>query len=246
MAGTFPNLASGQVCFYPVERNLAIRTRVHRFANDQQQRWQTAPILNGWSLQYRRLSAADLGTLRTFFETQKGAFDKTWTFPFAGTNYTAMAFDQDDFTFTEDAAAIGRYSLNLRLRQVAKSGSYATGLTASFPAIRTGVVTQLPFTTSLRFKTLRNDLPGGQRYSYAARSTPLRAWTLEFAAITPTELATLFDFFAAMLGGLRQFSFTDPRDGVTYTKCAFASEQLDIRYLSAGACQTRVDIEEFA
>lgn len=246
MAGTFPSLSSGQVCMFPVQRSLQVRATIHRFADDTQQRYLSAPILNAWTLSYKGIKAADLATLQGFFDTQKGAFDKTWTFPFAGTSYTAMAFDQDDFTYVESADAIGRFSLSLKLRQVAKSGSYSTGLTATFPAIRTGVVTQLPFTTSRRYKTLRNDLPSGQRYSYALRSTPRHAWTLEFPALTPSEMGTLFNFFAAMYGPLSQFQFTDPQTGTVYTKCTFAMDALDVRYVSAGVCATRVEIEEFA
>lgn len=246
MAGTFPNLSSGQVCMYPVQRSVSVATKKIRFANDTEQRFQTAPILNAWVLDYKGLTAANLSTLRTFFQTQKGQFDKSWTFPFDGTSYTAMTFDQDDFTFTETADAVGRFSLSLRVRQVAKSGSYSSGLSAVFPSIRSGVITQLPFTASERFKTLKVDMDSGQRYTYAARATPRRAWTLEFSALTASELATLMNFFFSMNGSLSTFSFTDPNSGTTYTTVRFADDTFVARYLSANVRAARVELEEFA
>lgn len=246
MAGTFPTLSNGQVCMYPVQRSVSVATKVIRFANDTQQRFQTAPILNAWVLEYRSLTWANLSTLRTFFQTQKGQFDKSWTFPFDGTSYTAMTFDQDDFTYTETAEAINRYSVSLRCRQVAKSGSYSSGLSAVFPSIRTGVVTQLPFSTSERFKTFKVDMDSGQRYTYAARANPRRAWTLEFPALTNSELLTLMNFFLSMNGPLSTFSFTDPTTGSTYTTVRFADDTFTARYLSANVRAARVELEEFA
>lgn len=246
MAGTFPNLTSGQVCMYPVTRAIVAPTAIIRFGNDTEQRWRRMRILNAWTFQYTGISAADLATLKTFFVTQKGAFDKSWVLPFNGTSFTAMTFDQDDFTYVETAEAINRFSLSLRCRQVATSGTYASGASAVFPSIRAGVKTQLPFTTSFHFETVKGDMDTGQRHSYANRTAPLGAWTLDFSAITESELNTLIDFFTSMGGSYKEFSFTDPTTGVTHSKCRFSSDELSFRYISAAVRSLSLQIEEYS
>ena len=178
----------------PVGRNLNRATRVLQFDNDAEQRFPIAPALVSFDLQFRRLKIADVDTLETFFNTQKGAYDTTWTFPFLSTNYTNMCFDQDDFTAAEQST--NRWAVNLKCRQVKKSISIPS-VAAVFPTISGGVRTQHPFTRSTQYRTSRNDMESGLRYVYFHRDTPLLVWTLAFPAITWTEGGTLLDFFCA-------------------------------------------------
>ena len=243
MAGTFPNLASGQVAMYPVEMERLASTGILRFADDTEQRWATNRMLHAFTLQYERIAAADLATLKGFFDTQKGGFDKTWVFPFNGTNYSAMRFEQDDFTIIE--ASPNRYNVGLKIRQVASPTVYSSA-TAVFPAIATGIVTQLPYTSSFRYRSILSEMPSGQVYTHAARAGALGLWTLTFEAILNSELNTLMDFFCAMHGPFSQFSFTDPRTGTTHTKCRFAQQMIQARYVSANVRSTQIQIEEYA
>lgn len=244
MAGTFPTLSNGSIAMYPVTRRLSVPTRVVKFGADNEQRWRTAPILNGWDLTFNRLKLADRTTLETFFDTQKGAFDATWSFPFNGTSYTSMVFDQDEFTAVETFP--NRYDINLRIKQVKKSGSYATGGAAVFPTLNNGIVTQRPFTASRAFRTIRNQMESGLQYARAERNNPLLSWGVEFSAITSTELGTLMDFFASMLGSYRTFSFTDPQSGTAYANCRFAQDVFESRYVTKGQCATSLLIQQFA
>ena len=245
MAGTFPNLASGQTAMYPAQRAIALKCRTHRFVDDSEQRYAVAVPLNSWVLEYNSLKIADVNTLRAFFETQKGEFDKTWVFPFDGASFTAMTFEQDDFGYTEEATRPGYFNLQLRCRQVAKSGTYASGLAATFPTINGGVRTQLPFTTTLRFKSIKIDMDSGQKYAFAARAAALRSWSLNYSVITPAELATLQDFFCSMGGPLSPFTFRDPETAVDYT-ARFGSDVFNFRYVSKNHRSTSLQIEQLA
>lgn len=229
---------------YPVTRRVSVPTRIVKFGSDHEQRWRTAPILNGWDLVFNRLKLADRTALETFFDTQKGAFDSTWTFPFLSTNYTSMVFDQDEFTAVE--AFPNRYDVTLKIQQVKKSGTYATGGTAVFPTLNNGIVTQRPFTASRAFRTIRNQMESGLQYARAERNSPLLSWKVEFPAITSTELGTLLDFFCAMLGSYKTFSFTDPQTTTTHANCRFGQDVFESRYVTQGQCATALMIQQFA
>lgn len=116
MAGSFPTLASGSVAKFPTTRAVGFDTEVERFLNDKEQRYANRRALVAFDLVFSSLSAADVATLRTFFETQKGQLDSTWTLAFDGTTYSNMVFIHDDFTATEMKPK--RWSVRLRCVQV--------------------------------------------------------------------------------------------------------------------------------
>ena len=246
MPAVFPNISTGDVCLYPVTQTLAMPTRVIRFLDDTEQRWRSADPLNSWVLTYNRILWADIVTLQNFFNTVKGAFDSTWTFPFLGTNYTSMCFDQDDFSAVESDP--GRYTVSLKLRQTAKSGSYSIGGTVTWPVFPGTSVTftQLPFTSKPAFLTTRNDLPTGARYAWAERSSVLGAWICDYSVITISELGTLLNAFIALAGKYNSFSFTDPNDNSVHAHCRLDTDTFQAKYLGAGQCAVTVPIQEFA
>jgi hypothetical protein len=241
MAGTFPTLSTGSVCMRPVTRTISAAVRVLRKLNDTEQRFRTAPILSGWELTYTRMKWADVETLRTFFETQKGAFDTTWSFPFDGATYNHLAFDQDEFMFSEQR--LGRFDVSLRIRQVKKSGTYVTSGTATYPTINGGVITQLPANTSLRYLTTRNDMASGLRFTRTERDNPLRAWMCSYPVITSTEAATLVDFFTSMGGRRDSFTFEDPNTGTDYT-ARFAQDEFRWQFVGHGISNVSLQIEQ--
>lgn len=245
MAGTFPNLSSGTVCWYPVSRTIRARTKELRFADDTRQAWMCQPYMNAWEMPFEDLTATDLDTLRTFWDLQKGAFDKSWTLPFDGTSYAACQFDGDDFAYTEGPGATNRYSLSLKVKQVKKQAAIGSA-TAVFPEISTGVVTQLPYGVTRSYRTLRAENDGGFSYTYAQRATPLHGWNLSFGAITAAEAGTLQSFFLAMGGRWKQFQFTDPNDASVHTKVCFAQDRLEVRHLSKNVRSTQIELVEYA
>lgn len=243
MAGTFPTISRGDVCLYPVTRTLSAATRILQFTNGTEQRFVSAPILDGWVFQYAALSAADVGTLQSFFDDQKGAFDATWSLPFLGGTFTGCCFDQDDFSPVR--AVNNRHSLSLKIRQTQQSESIPS-VSAVYPQLSGGVIVQAPYTTARRFQTLRNDMASGKRYAFANRTTPLYSFTIQYGLITESELNTILAFFRWARGCWKAFSFTDPNSGTTFTNCRFGADQLSCRYNDIRQCSATVAIEQYA
>lgn len=120
MAGTFPILSSGQVAKYPVQRSRTYLTEVVKFINDKEQRWVKRAPLEAFALQFTSLNADDVETLREFFNSQLGMFDKTWTLEFDGVTYEHMVFAHDEFR-EEESDKMELFNVTLQCRQVRKT-----------------------------------------------------------------------------------------------------------------------------
>jgi len=112
---------------------------------------------------------------------------------------------------------------------------------ATYPTI-----IQRPYTRTLRFLTQKTDMESGLRYALPLMATPLRAWDIEYSALTDAEMATLTNFFLARGGRFDTFTFVDPEDSVSYAKCRFGMDDLSPRSVQRDQNQVRVTIEEFA
>jgi DMSO/TMAO reductase YedYZ molybdopterin-dependent catalytic subunit len=112
----FPALRSGQVAMNGTTQTLAYSTGVVQFVNDAEQRWRGMPKLFRGSLVFTDLNGYDLGLLQEFFRSSKGRFDTTWSITIDGQTWNYMAFDQDDFTYTENRPNL--FSCTLKVRQV--------------------------------------------------------------------------------------------------------------------------------
>lgn len=229
---------------YPVTRAARSMTREIRFANDSRQAWLTQNFMNSFEMEYEGITQADRNALRDFWDLQKGAFDKSWTFPFDGANYADCQFEDDEFAYSEQPTALGRYSLSLKFRQVKKHAAMTFSAPA-FPEISTGVKTQLPYSVIRSYRTLKADTDAGFAYTHALRATPLHRFVLSFGAITATEAGTLLTHFLACGGRYRSFSFTDPDSATTYTNCCYAQDRLEIRHISANVRATQIEIEQY-
>lgn len=241
MAGTFPTLSTGSVCMYPTSRSVSAACRILTTESGLEQRFRTAPFLSSWELQFNRLSLADLDSIRAFFETQKGAFDSTWVFPFDGTNYSYLCFDSDELIWQENR--LNRFDVSVKIRQTKKSGTYATSGTPSYPTINGGVITQLPASYGVRYLTTRNDLETGLRDAWSERDDPLKPWVCEYPAITASEANQLLDFFTAMGGCYKSFTFTDPVTAATFT-ARFSQDKFTRKYVSYGVNSVTLQVEQ--
>lgn len=239
MPSTFPSFARGVVWLTPAARGLAAPTRVLQFLNDQEQRWRSADYQESWNLTYADLLFSEVTAIRNFFETVKGAYDTTWTFPFESTNYTLMCFDQDEFTAEETSPM--RWTVSLKIRQTAKSATYASGVTATVPS-----TCQLPFMQKARFRTVRNDLASGARYTRYQLGTPLNAWNLSFSVLTATEFGSFLNLFVSVGGRYGTIQFTDPQTGTVYPHCRFDTDVFEGRYVGALQYAVNLPIAEFA
>jgi len=215
---------------YPVVRGLTFPTKVVRFLDDTEQRWASGPPLNKFTLTTSHIKWTDVQNLQNFFITQKGAFDSTWTFSINSVTYSNMVFDSDIFTYTE--VSPGKFSVSLQISQTQPSGSYATGVSAVYPKIRSGnIIAQFPVGTARTFLTTGVTSPAGLRYSYYWRSSPRVSFPLQYSSVSDADCAVLFDFYTSMFGNLRTFSFVDPVTGDSYAKCRFGMQSLERTFL---------------
>src|SRR5262245_34769616 len=132
MPADFP---SSVVLRCPVDRTLAMPSRVIEFLDGSEQRWAAGDPLNSFALQFDDLVASELSTIVNWVDTVKGAFDSTWslvgpdgvTYPFLGL--------EDDLLSAVESGKAERYSLSLRMRQVAPDGDYSATAPAVYPAL---------------------------------------------------------------------------------------------------------------
>src|SRR5713226_2358169 len=119
MAGTFPTIKSGNaVVSFGTTRGVELKTKVLKFLDRSEQRWQQRAALGNFTLAFSNIEGYDLSQIRAFWRAQKGAADYTWTLPAlkAGDpTYGNCAFVDDLFSFTESKP--NRYSGQLNVIQ---------------------------------------------------------------------------------------------------------------------------------
>jgi hypothetical protein len=245
MAGAFP----AQHLRWNYTHSLQIRIARTQFRSGKEQRHAASGLLNSFSLPFSNVAWPVVTDLRDFVITQKGAFDNSWTLdardPWTGSvrTYAGMAFQSDEFAYNEQTQ--GRYSLTLEAVQtVAESVSVVPQPT--YPTINGGVRVQLPFGSSLDFRTERNDMPDGKRISRYVWATPLRRWRLEYPVITDAEVTAIVDHYLANGGPVNSFSFTDPNTSAAYANCRFSEAPIQIVRVCANVNRLTTGIEQFA
>lgn len=104
---------------------------------------------------------------------------------------------------------------------------------AAFPLLRTGAVTQYPFTgtTAHSVQVLRYVDGSEQRFRVAP---VVRRWAVHLEAVSEAEAAELERFFETMQGQFGTFSFTDPFDGNEYAECCLEDSHLDLELREEG------------
>jgi hypothetical protein len=245
MAGAFPaaHLRWGYA------HSLQIRIARTQFRSGREQRHAVSGLLNSFSLQFTNVPWTVLTALRDFHTTQKGSFDSTWTIdledPWTGSvrTYAGMAFQSDLFEYVE--GSIGRYSLTLEATQtVAEAVSVVPQ--ATYPAINGGVRVQLPFGSSVEFRTERNDMPDGKRISRYVWASPIRKWRLEYPVITDDEVEAIVDHYLANGGPVHPYTFTDPNTATAYANCRFSEAPIQIVRVCPNVNRLTTGIEQFA
>jgi hypothetical protein len=238
VAGSLPTVRGGVQCLYPVTRRVEFLTDVAIALDSTEQRFKRRPALTTFELPYRRITLADTNTMRAFFASQKGTFDSTWDFTLGSTTYSAMTFLDPDFAAREEADAPTYYSFTLRARQTQNTGQTAGSPGAAFPALSSGLRAQLPYTTIRRASVMVNDNPMGPRYAWtwfggSLSGFPtglLHGWELTFPVLTDADLSTIETHFRNQWGRWSGFSFTDPDDSTTYTKCRYDQDVLAVSH----------------
>lgn len=233
MAGSFPTLSGGGTVLYPLRLIYSCATRVVVAASGAEQRWVVRPPMIEVDATYRSLTAADQAAIDSFFDSQKGAADSTWTMAFLARTYTSMRFLDDEIRWEETLPA--RWTARLRSRGFHPA---IVSPPSSLPSLASGAVTQLPWSKSRKYATNMTDLESGDRISLPLRggglsglpTTPARAWQVVMRSIRDSEAASFVDFFVSQNGRFGSFSWQDPDTLVTYTGCRFGSDDLEVRY----------------
>lgn len=99
---------------YTLETTPSYKTLVSTFENGvEQRRAKRASVIREWRLEYRNRSSADLGTIRTLFNSKYGALTSfTWDNPEDSTTYT-VRFKEDSFTYAYKSYGIYDFSFTL-------------------------------------------------------------------------------------------------------------------------------------
>jgi hypothetical protein len=97
---------------------------------------------------------------------------------------------------------------------------------AQFPVLKSGAVMQYPAKASIRFfnHSLRF-VDGGEQY-YRDYRGPLREWVIRLDLLDEAEMKAIEQFFLEQQGAFGSFSFTDPKDNVTYPDCSLMIDDL--------------------
>ena len=72
------------------------------------------------------------------------------------------------------------------------------------------------------------------------------SWSLEYPALSDADLSTLKAFWQARGGAYEAFDFTDPETSVTYTKCRFAGDDFEVRWIGPNLSRLTLVIQENA
>lgn len=102
---------------------------------------------------------------------------------------------------------------------------------------------QLPAGAVVRWETSVQAAPGGARYAYAHRNTPLRVWDFTLSLITGAELSAWKSHWDTMQGTLGTDTFTDPDRGTAH-KARYAMPAFEWQDVADDAYLLPVRIEE--
>lgn len=209
MAGAFPTLKSGNTVFYPLAATLSFGTQVHQFTDDSEQRHRDRLMVNKFQLTCTNISGYDVSLIRTFFRSQFGAYDATWTLTFGGVTYSDLAFAQDAFPAIESKN--NRMSLSFQIVQIKSSNPTIPALPVYFPQLLTGgVTTSLAYESSLEYRTITDEMENGKRYSYKWRANPLGKFKVNLPLLRDSEASAVRSFLLSVEGRLQSFIFLDP------------------------------------
>lgn len=247
MAGAFPTLSGGTTIMYPFAVKYSCLTSVHRGMNATEQRFVTRAPMVEIEATYTNLTAADQSTIQTFHDSQKGAYDSTWTLAFGGRTYTGMRFLADELEWDETLP--NRWSTRLRM-----AGFHPALVSppSTLPVLPSGSATQRPWTKRRTYDTNMIDTPAGGRYALAFRgggltnfpTGPALAWSLEWRRTTATAADNMAMFFVSKHGRYGSFDFTDPDTTTTHTGCRFGADELTVQYVGYNACSLTAVVEK--
>jgi hypothetical protein len=97
---------------------------------------------------------------------------------------------------------------------------------ATFPALKTGAVSQYPAARTFRYNNQILRFVDGNEQRYRDSAGPLHRWTIHLDYLDATEMAAIEDFFLTNQGSFATFAFTDPWDKTSYPSCSIVGDNL--------------------
>jgi hypothetical protein len=243
MAGTFPLDPPANYT-----HSIQIRMSIIRSANGKEQRAALSKALNSFSFNFSRLTLTEVNSFVTFFNAQKGRFDRTWSGNFldpatkAARAYLKMGFATDDVQITE--SKIGQFQMNVSFGQD-EGDAVTISSGGAFPSLSNGARVQLPFGTSNTWATSSVGLDSGKQINWYTRDSPLRKWSLDFGLITDNELQSYVVHYLNQCGPLYGFPFTDPNPNATYTNVRYSDAPLVITRISPDMNRLTLSLEQY-
>ncbi len=193
-------MRGGGQALCPVTRSVEFLTDIAIALDSTEQRFKKRPPLTRFTLPYTRVSFTETAAFQAFFESQKGAYDSTWSFTLGATTYTHLAFEDDTFTVTEDAATPKLYGFTLRARQTQNTSPIGPQYVYNW-----------------------------QDGSGSRPSGSLAGWELQYPILTDADLAIREGHFRnnwGKWGG--PWSFTDDDNASVHPKCRYDSDSIAI------------------
>ncbi len=92
-----------------------------------------------------------------------------------------------------------------------------------FPQLASGALAQYPIRKTRATRTIRNVLPSGDMILNADPNAAEIVWQLGYSSLSPEDLNSLVNFFAACQGRFHGFTFIDPTDNMLVNSASMGS-----------------------
>ncbi len=243
---------------YPFTARVEFSTGIAFYSDGSEQRWSRRAPLWRFQLNYQNLPRTEQAAILTAFNAQRGAALSNLQANFSnapgiGATFSNLAITEDDIVFLERRA--GLYEVQFQLQQTQNPSFSAPSVSAVFPTLSAGVITQYPYAPGYRNLTTYGDSPTGTRYSSSwwgngvavftgLPARPLRKWTLSTPVLPNADVSTLGIFCLWAQGMLNTFTVHDPEDGNTYTKCRLGSDVVEFQFLDVNRTAMTLLVEE--
>lgn len=94
-------------------------------------------------------------------------------------------------------------------------------MSAIFPRLNTGAVTQYPATKSTQYSSFVVRFLDGSDQRYRQYTPALMRWSVKLELLDESETRALEQFFLSQEGQFGSFCFTDPWTQTVYSNCSF-------------------------
>jgi phage-related protein len=115
---------------------------------------------------------------------------------------------------------------------------------STFPTLKTGAVMQYPAQRSVSFSTVALQFVDGSEQRFRGYTAGLHQWIIKLSLLDQKETQELQEFFRSLQGRAENFSFTDPRDGTTYSSCSLATDEMTAVMADEWNGQTSLTVQE--